>query len=102
MAGNQFSAVTGRPEAEWKRATGEVTPPVTPPVAALLALLAEAGELGNVEIRERMQLRDRTHLRKHYIEPALTQGLIEYSIPDKPRSRLQKYRLTAKGLACRG
>ena len=62
-----------------------------------LALLTEAGELGNAEIRERMQLKDRTHVREHYIDPALTQGLIEMTIPYKPRSRLQKYRLTAQG-----
>ena len=111
VAGNQFSALAWRPEAEWAPVTGEVTPeatppvappvtpPVTPPVAALLALLAEAGELGNAEIRERMQLKDRTHVREHYIDPALTQGLIEMTIPDKPRSRLQKYRLTAQGRA---
>lgn len=103
VAGNQFSALAWRPEAEWAPVTGEVTPPVTqpvaPPVAALLALLAEAGELGNAEIRERMQLKDRTHVREHYIDPALMQGLIEMTIPDKPRSRLQKYRLTAQGRA---
>ncbi|MNZ93354.1 hypothetical protein D3C78_1124160 [compost metagenome] len=103
VAGNQFSALAWRPESEWVPVTGEVTPPVTqpvtPPVAALLALLTEAGELGNAEIRERMQLKDRTHVREHYIDPALTQGLIEMTIPDKPRSRLQKYRLTAQGRA---
>ncbi len=76
-----------------------VTPPVTPPVNKMLELLADEGELGNAEIRERLRLKDRTHLRQHYIEPALTSGLIEYTIPDKPNSRLQKYRLTKKGRA---
>ena len=27
----------------------------------------------------------------------MTEGLIEYAIPDKPNSRLQKYRLTERG-----
>jgi len=71
--------------------------PVTLPVSKLLVALAESGEMGSAEIRKCLGLKDRTHLREHYIIPALKEGFIEYTIPDKPNSRLQKYRLTAKG-----
>ena len=74
-----------------------VTPPVTPPVEKLLAALSSGESLGGTEIRALLGLKDRTHVRQYYIEPALSAGLIEYTIPDKPNSRLQKYRLTEKG-----
>ena len=84
-------------------ATGEVappvTPPVTPPVEVLIRLLGQAGALGNAEIRTHLGLKDRTHLRERYLDPALADGVIEPTIPEKPNSRLQKYRLTAKGAA---
>ena len=75
-----------------------VTPPVTPPVATivLIRLLAMTGPLGNAEILEGLDLKDRTHLRERYIDPALAEGLVERTIPGKPTSRLQKYRLTDK------
>jgi predicted HTH transcriptional regulator len=81
----------------------QVTPPVdlpvTPPVAvvALVRLIGSSGPLGNSEILEKLMLRDRTHLRERYIDPALADGLMERTIPEKPTSRLQKYRLTEKG-----
>lgn len=65
----------------------------------LVRLLDRAGKLGNAEMRSRLGLKDRTHLRDHYVAPALADGLIEPTIPDKPNSRLQQYRLTAKGRA---
>ena len=92
-----------------KAPTGEVTPPVeapvTPPVETpvgeyvrrLLVLLLQSGALGNAEIRGAFGLKDRRRLRETYIDPALGAGLVEMTIPDKPNSRLQKYRLTAKG-----
>ena len=42
---------------------------------------------------ERLSLKHRPTFRENYLRPALAQGVIESTIPDKPTSRLQKYRL---------
>ena len=46
-----------------------------------------------------MNLTDRTKFRRKYIHPLLEAGILELTIPEKPNSQNQKYRLTAKGLA---
>ena len=46
-----------------------------------------------------MGLTDRTKFRRKYIHPLLEAGILELTIPDKPNSQNQKYRLTAKGIA---
>lgn len=83
-------------------AAGEAAPPaapVDPQVSALVRLLGKAGPLGNADILDRLGLKDRVNLHKRYLSPALEAGLIEQTIPDKPNSRSQRYRLTAKGKA---
>ena len=40
---------------------------------------------------------DRTKFRNQVLQPLLDAGLVEMTVPDKPTSRLQKYRLTSKG-----
>jgi len=42
---------------------------------------------------------NRTKFRDQVLNPMLEAGLIEMTIPEKPTSRLQKYRLTDKGRA---
>lgn len=43
------------------------------------------------------RLQDRKSFRARYLQPALAEGLIEMTIPDKPNSRLPRYRLARKG-----
>ena len=63
----------------------------------LIAFCTEERSFG--EILTFMGLADRTKFRRKYIHPLLEAGILEQTIPDKPNSQNQKYRLTAKGLA---
>ena len=74
-----------------------VIPPVTPSVMALLELLRDGKALGAAAIRSGLGLRDRAHVRETYVKPALASGLIEMTLPGKPNSRLQQYRITELG-----
>ena len=55
------------------------------------------GELSRQQIQQALALRHEDHFREAYLKPALALGLIEMTIPDKPTSSKQRYRLTAKG-----
>ncbi len=72
-------------------------PEVTPEVISLLQVLN--GEMSRREIMSKLGLADEKHFRKHYQQRAVKAGLIELTIPEKPTSRLQKYRLTRLGRA---
>ena len=50
-----------------------------------------------VEIMTLFGRSDRTKFKKAVLNSLMSDMLLEYTIPDKPNSRLQKYRLTAKG-----
>ncbi|AEK57758.1 Fic family protein [Acidithiobacillus caldus] len=74
--------------------TPEVSLEVSPEVRLISVL---AGEMTRQQLKEALGLKDDEHFRKSYLLPALETGLIEMTIPDKPRSSKQKYRLTDKG-----
>ena len=79
----------------------QVTPQVTPQVAALLATLA-AGPLSTRDILAKLGLSDRKSFQEGTLSKAVEAGLVELTIPDKPRSSNQKYCLTVLGLSWLG
>ncbi|MEJ5207188.1 Fic family protein [Denitratimonas sp. CY0512] len=75
--------------------TPQDTRQVTPQVEAVLAVMR--GEMTRHEIQIALGLADRENFRKVYLLPALATGLVEMTLPDKPNSRNQRYRLTVLG-----
>jgi len=74
----------------------QVNAQVTAQVEKLLGAVMN-GALSREELQSVTGIKHREHLRKTYLEPLITSGWIERTIPDKPTSRLQKYRITDKG-----
>jgi len=68
--------------------TDQVSDQVTDQVKAL-----SAGPLSPLDCMKALGLLHRATFRQNYLNPALAAGLIERTIPEKPRSRLQKYRV---------
>ena len=61
----------------------------------LLSVLS--AEMSRQEILDVLNLKDSGHLRKSYLKPCLDRGWIEMTIPDKPKSVNQRFRLTRDG-----
>ncbi len=98
--GNEFRAVIPRPATDQtQQVTQQVTPQVTPQVTAQVGMLLARldGEMPRLAIQNALGLADREHFRTSYLTPALDLGVIEMTLPDKPRSSNQRYRLTALG-----
>jgi predicted HTH transcriptional regulator len=74
------------------------TAQVTAQVAAQVALFCREPRAAR-EIMEHLQLRHWKTFQANYLTPLLDDRLLERTIPQKPTSRLQKYRLTDKGRA---
>ena len=60
-------------------------------------MLVIQGEMKRTAIQAALRLRHEDYFREAYLVPAIDAGYVEMTIPDKPRSSRQKYRLTAKG-----
>ncbi len=54
-------------------------------------------ELGKKEMAKMLGKHKPSRYLNELVSKMVSNGLIEFTIPDKPTSRLQKYRLTQKG-----
>lgn len=76
--------------------TDPVPTQLTDPVARLCAVLANR-PLGISEAMRALGLAQKRNFRERYLNPSLELGYIERTIPDKPNSSKQEYRLTREG-----
>lgn len=94
-----FLVVTFKAQMVAGRAAPQVTPQVAPQVTPqVTAVLEAARQPASAEaLQHAAGLKDRVHFLKSYLQPLLEQGWLERTIPDKARSRLQKYRQLRQG-----
>ena len=100
-----FKVILWRPPGKYRASTDQVTTGEVPgkyrgstgEVERLVWVLE--GEMKRTEIQAMLLLKHEDHFRENYLTPALEAGLIEMTIPNKPKSSRQRYRLTTKGQA---
>ncbi len=68
---------------------------VTPQVRKILEACNK--QRSREEIKQILGSSDREHLRKAYLRPALEAGWLTMTIPQKPKSRMQRYLITEEG-----
>ena len=108
----RFSQVAGIFITEFPRPDPEPDASITPPVgaqseaqsgaqsgaqSAQVLRLLESGPFSASELLSLLGLESKTGAFKRSIKELIDNNLIEYTLPDKPNSRLQKYRRTPKG-----
>lgn len=91
-----FPAAIGPGAPGTEQATAQVTEHVTEQVMAMLRAAAE-GPASREALQEAAGIKHREHFRKAHLERAMNEGWLERTIPDKPRSPKQRYRITAAG-----
>jgi ATP-dependent DNA helicase RecG len=109
---NGFTTAVFRPNPEVRaRAEARATPQVTPQVedqlgtksglsrdqVRILRLCRQEHPL--IAMMKNIGRQNRTKFRDGFVKPLIKAGLVELTIPGRPRSRLQRYRTTEAGLA---
>jgi hypothetical protein len=76
-------------------ATAQVTAQITAQVALVLRTASEARS--REELQQSVALGDRKHFRETLLNPLLQANWLAPTLPEKPKSPRQKYRLTEAG-----
>jgi len=77
--------------------SGEVKDSITRDVFKTLSILQKNKPMTRKQLQETLNIKSQDYFRKHFLNPSQQLGLIDMTIPDKPRSSKQKYQLTKKG-----
>jgi ATP-dependent DNA helicase RecG len=93
----QFSVTDGFIVTIWRKAL-EVTGQVESWIIELVEACANRSPLKSTEVQRLVGIRHRETFQRNYLDRLLREGWLERTIPEKPKSRSQKYRLTAKAL----
>ena len=64
---------------------------ISPYVRKLLEVMEGEAPLSSQELMEKLEMKSRMSFRKNYLKPALENGLIKMTKPDKPTSKNQTY-----------
>ena len=91
---------TNTPQVPHKHPTSTPQAPHKYPTSEEIKQLVKAfsGEMKRSEIQKIIGLSDRKSFIENYLQPAIEDDFVELTIPDKPNSPKQKYRLTPKGI----
>ena len=68
---------------------------VSPQVKMLIQKMPDH-PISRQKLQIRLALKDRSSFTQRYLKPALNNGFIQMTIPDKPNSKIQQYQLTDK------
>jgi ATP-dependent DNA helicase RecG len=79
--------------------TAQVTAQETAQVNELVERLVMSldNDMSRQALQQVLKIKHLVHFRNSYLRPALEAGYVEMTIPEKPNSSRQRYRLTAKG-----
>lgn len=83
--------------------TDQVTVQVDPQLSDNLSVIERIvwvleNKMTRDEIQSALELKHRGSFMDNYLNPAIEEGLVAMTIPDKPTSSKQRYRLTKKGM----